>query len=502
MTTASRSARRASSAEPGAPSRRRRLPGFLTRVPLAAWICAAIAGVNGLCWAATTPPYWVPDEIAGMGYVQYVGENGDIPRKGIGGDFSEEMYSVPFNVEGRPYWLEGEHQQVLENLDRDLTRSRPGQAAYLANYPPLYYALAAIPYRAAYEANFLDRIFAARLLSPLLAALTVLFVFLFVRELMPRTPWAWTVAGLAVAFQPMFGFMSGGVTNDTLLYTASAALFFLVARAFRRGLDVRLGVAIGVAVAVGLLTKQSLLGLVPGAALGLGLIVWRAKGEARRAARKGALAAAAVGLIPWFAWLVIGNIVLNRATSDTGGITSSSVNELASLSGHLSYLWQAFLPRLPFMHDFFGSYYLPFEVYFKGFMGRFGWAEYSFPLTFHRAALAFFAILVVLAGRELWRRRDAIRTRWAEPLTYAAMFAGLLLLIEVAAYRYHVSFLGQYFEQGRYLLPLLALYGAFIALAVRGAGARWGPALGAFVVVLAMGHSLFAQLMTISRFYG
>ena len=81
------------------------------------------------------------------------------------------------------------------------------------------------------------------------------------------------------------------------------------------------------------------------------------------------------------------------------------------------------------------------------------------------------------------------------------MFGGLLLLISLAAYRYQVALPGAYFEQGRYLLPLLGFYGAFVALAARGAGRKWGPAVGAFLVVLAMGHTLFSMLLTISRFY-
>jgi len=196
---------------------------------------------------------------------------------------------------------------------------------------------------------------------------------------------------------------------------------------------------------------------------------------------------------------VTNNVILDRAASDTGGITGGTAAELATLSGQLSYLWQAFLPRLPFMNDFFG-YYLPYEIYFQGFMGRFGWAEYSFPLTFHRIALAFFVVLTVLVGLELWRRRAVLQKRWAEVLTYAAMFGGLLLLIEIAAYRNHLT-LGQHFEQGRYLLPMLGLYGAFVALAARGAGRKWGPAVGAFLVTLAMGHALFAMILTIDRFY-
>ena len=59
------------------------------------------------------------------------------------------------------------------------------------------------------------------------------------------------------------------------------------------------------------------------------------------------------------------------------------------------------------------------------------------------------------------------------------MFAGLLLLITLAAYRYQVVVPGAYFEQGRYLLPLLGFYGAFVALAARGAGRRSGVPLSA-----------------------
>jgi 4-amino-4-deoxy-L-arabinose transferase-like glycosyltransferase len=482
-----------------------RVRATLARVPRAAWVCAAIACANAVCWAATTPPYWIPDEVASMGYVQYVAENGDVPRFGSTGDPSQEQrlaYSgIPFSVEGRPSWLEAGQRNLFEVLSSDPERTSPGQAAYLANYPPLYYGLAAIPYRVAYEANFLDRLFAVRLFSALLGGLTVLFVFMFLRELLPASPWAWTVGALAAAFQPMFGFMTGGVTNDALLYTASALLFFLMARAFRRGLDPKLGIAIGAAVAIGLLTKQTMLGLLPGVGLGLALMVWRTPPPARRAALKGVAAAAAVGLLPWAAWLVTGHLILDRTTSETGGVFTGGGEQGPTLAGQLSYLWQAFLPRLPFMGDFF-DWYVPWQIYFQGFIGRFGWVQYGFPLPFYRAALALFAALAVLVGRELWRRRATLRERWAEPLTYAAMLAGLLLLIEVAAYSFHVGFLGQYFEQGRYLLPMLCLYGAFVALAARAAGRRWGPALGAFLVVLAMGHSLFAQLMTIARFYG
>jgi hypothetical protein len=58
------------------------------------------------------------------------------------------------------------------------------------------------------------------------------------------------------------------------------------------------------------------------------------------------------------------------------------------------------------------------------------------------------------------------------------------------------------FEQARYLLPLLGLYGAIVALAARGAGRRYGPALGVLIVSVAILHSLLAMLLTMTRYYG
>ncbi len=57
------------------------------------------------------------------------------------------------------------------------------------------------------------------------------------------------------------------------------------------------------------------------------------------------------------------------------------------------------------------------------------------------------------------------------------------------------------FEQARYLLPLIGLYGAIAALAVRFGGRRWGPVIGAVLVLLAIGHDISAQVITIARYY-
>ncbi len=77
----------------------------------------------------------------------------------------------------------------------------------------------------------------------------------------------------------------------------------------------------------------------------------------------------------------------------------------------------------------------------------------------------------------------------------------MLGAIGYAGIRYRLSN-GTQFEQGRYLFPLVAFYALFIVLAARGVGRRWAPVLGGALVVLAMTHGLFAETLTISRYYG
>lgn len=482
-----------------------------TVVPRAALVCAVIAVVNGVCWAAITPTFWVPDEVSHVGYVQHIAETGRLPSdpgdegpvEGSGPSDEQNFLSqgLPFRVEGRPSWSPERDRELKSALDsRTFDRSRLGQGLAAGVHPPLYYLAEAIPYRLTREQTLLDRVMAMRLLSALFMGLTVLFTFLFLRELLPRSPFAWTVGGLVTAFQPVLGFLAGGVNNDNLVFAASAALFYGIARAFHRGLGIREGAIIAAALGAGVLTKASMIALVPGVALAMVVLVWRAPSGARRRTLLGAMVAVAGTALPWAAWVVYSRLAVGAGPAPAAGLASDSVAS-GNLREQGAYVWQALLPRLPFMLDQF-YYYPPWEVYFKGFIGRFGWFEYGFANAWYWVAGAIFVPIAGLAGRALARGRRLLKSRWAEALTYATMAASLFVALEFVAYRYHeVVNQSAFFEQARYLFPMLPLYAALVALAVKGAGPRWGPRVGGFLVVLAMGHSLFSQLITISRFY-
>jgi hypothetical protein len=231
----------------------------------------------------------------------------------------------------------------------------------------------------------------------------------------------------------------------------------------------------------------------------------RAAPDRRREAWRGAGAAAAVVLVPFLVymalnWLAWDRGVLFGSPQGEGQRTTSAIAPRpSSLGGHLSYLWEFYLPRLDVMGQWFPTYEAR-AIWFEGFIGRFGWLDYGFPGWVYDLALAIATTIAVLAGRELITRLDAVRRRFSELIAYVAIVAGLLGLLGWIGYDWRRAHPGQ-FEQARYILPLLALYGGLLAIAARGAGRRWGPAVGVLIVSIALAQSALAMLITLARYY-
>ena len=483
---------------------RRGVRARVAALPRALWGCVAVAILNAAAWAMLTPVFQIPDEPVHIGYAQYIAETGKVPRA-ISPYFqpSEELdtafQGVPFTVLGTPTWSAADDRALDRALRRNLDRVSEEGAGYASNNPPLYYVLAAGAYKVAGSGSVLDRIMAMRLLSAVFAGLTVAFVFMFLRELLPRPPWLATVGALVIALNPLFAFVAGGVTPDVLLYATAAGTLWLLARGFRRGLTPGLGLALGLMLAVGVLTKGTMFAFVPGAALGVLVMLIRAWRSERRPALLGAVTAGASFAIPLAAWLVANTSLLSRDASTTSA--GFSVAPEMSANALASYAWGYFLPRLPGMQDWYPDLDYPvWDVYFQGLVGRFGWFEWGFPMWVNWVALGLFAVMVALVIRGFLDAPAKLKARFGELLTYAALAAGLVTLITVLAYRYLVV-TGAPFEQARYLMPLAGLYSGLVVFAIRSAGPRLAAPLAALVVVLAVGHNIFAQLLTLARYY-
>ena len=203
----------------------------LRRVPRAAWICALIACLNAVCWSVITPPFQAPDEPSHFAYVQQLAETAHpADDQGAellpgGGNRAAGPASVgsPLAPGSPPHRHAGRTATPAARPVQPLRRTGEGGAGVASSQPPLYYALQAIPYGLGSGGTLLDRLELMRLLSALMAGLTALFVYLFLREALPGVAWAWTVGGSGVALAPLLGFMSGVVNPDAMLIAVSAA---------------------------------------------------------------------------------------------------------------------------------------------------------------------------------------------------------------------------------------------------------------------------------------
>jgi hypothetical protein len=482
----------------------------LRRVPRAAWVCALIAFINATAWALIVPPFQGKDETDHFAYVAQLAEDGSLPAgSGYTGRWPEEEtlvlqalhYNEVRHSPGTPAISTTQEQHTLEEaLGAGASTQGVGQAGIASSEPPLYYALQVVPY-ALGSPNVLAQLQLMRLLSALFAAMTALFTFLFLREILPGTPWAATIGALCVALQPAFAFVSGSVNPDSMLFTVAATVFYCLARAFRRGLTGRGAVVLGGLLAIGFLTKLNFVGFAFGVYVGLALLAGRAvrsRGWARALAPTAIVAA--IGVLPVILY-VLHNLAESRSTF---GVVSGVSNDLSSgsLTNEISYIWELYLPRLPGMTHYFEGLMTYRDVWFDRSVGLYGWFDTMFAPWVNDVALIPAAIVVVLCGRELLARRGALRARLPELATYGAIIVGVLVMIGGPSYLSDVASHEAPFGEPRYLLPMLPLFGAVIALAVRGAGRRWAPVAGAAMVCLLFAHDLFSQLQVIARYYG
>ena len=120
--------------------------------------------------------------------------------------------------------------------------------------------------------------------------------------------------------------------------------------------------------------------------------------------------------------------------------------------GLFDYLWQFYLPKLPFQGNVPAIPRLPvFDIWIKTGWGAFGWLEVRFPN----------AVYVLLApghGRVTAGRRLAmlLRRRRREDLPLVAFFAAATLALLAGLHWIEYKTIGTEgvtFNQGRYLLP-------------------------------------------------
>ncbi len=482
---------------------------MLALAPAAAWVCASIALLNAAAWSLIVPPFQGKDEAYHYAYVQQLAENGRLPESRH--EFGRQSPEVALVLRGLHYdavvfsprtpAISSRAQQAA--LTRDVHAGASlrgtGEAGVATSEPPLYYAIQTVPYELA-RGNVLDQLQLMRLLGALFGAATALLIFLFLREALPRVPWAASAGAICVSLQPLLGSISGSVNPDAMLFTVSAAIFLCLARAFRRGLTQRGAIALGALIAAGFLTKLSFIGLALGVFVALGILAVRAARAKTPGAVRSVAIAAGIGVTPVALYVLrnafAGHPLLGLVSGDTGLLSP------ASMFREVSYAWQMYLPRIPGMTHYFAGLATYRDIWFDRSVGLYGWMDTMFPIWVDELALLGAGAVALLCVREQFLRRDRLHKRAAELAAYAAMVLGVAAMVGGSSYLSDVVSHKYAFGEPRYLFPLFPLAAALIVLAVRGAGRRWMPVVGAAMIVLFFGHDIFSQLQTIARYYG
>jgi hypothetical protein len=483
----------------------------------AAWLFA-IAALNFACWALITPPFQAPDEVDHFAYTQSLVQRGQAPSRSPAAALARWSSAETLALEDESFF--SDHQvgdtrvpwsARAQSVYREHAASAHPSSAdgggneTAATHGAIYYAALAPAYWLASSSPF-SQLTLMRLTSALIGALTAVFAFLLARELAPARPWLGVLAALLVAYQPMYGFISGAVNNDVGVNAGAAALELLLILMLRRGVTWRLGLLTGALLVALPIVKETAFSLYPVVALALVAIVYR---HHRRVDIRGwaalAGAAIAVGVLSRGLAHVFRPTVASAAstggTPAQAGTAASSVGEaLAHPLDYLSYLWQALLPRLPFMTEHFPTTHFPaFVIFLERGWGAFGWYDVFFPHRFYYVILAAMIAVPILGLIALRREWSFMRANALEFTLLVLMPLAVVAGFEAAFYTPGARpFIAEF---GRYTFPAIAPLAVLVVASLHAFGRRWVLHAGVVLLVAMVALSYAGQLVTLTGFY-
>jgi len=489
---------------------------------------ALIIGIIGFAaaasWSLIVPVFDAPDEVEHVAYAQAVAEQGRGPDTHA---TARRPYSTELQVGyesarlsgfygqrlGRPPWEARDEQAWRSRVARERPRAHDG-AGWIttADYTPLYYAALAPAYKAA-GGSIWSRVTAMRLVSALLGGIAAAFVVLLVAELLARPRWPAIAAGLLVAFQPMFAFISGVVNNDAGVNAAAAIAVYLVVRALRRGLDARVAVALGVTAALMPLLKGNGLFLLPAIAVGVGGAALRARAAGTAIGRP--LAAMGGAIAVTIAVAVAGSAALHHSANPTAaGWFAKTGNAYPTLPGpavqpskalqhpieFAQYVSELVIPPLPGATETRpgGGRFPGFHAYIERGWGAFGFLSILFPKWVY-GVISVLMLALVPAAVVAWRRnRGAVRARNWELAVLVLVILGVFFGTEVAYFAPGDPTVPEF---GRYLFPAAGPLAALAVLATFGLGRRRAAGVAAGLVTAMVMFFWAAQMLTMSALY-
>lgn len=478
----------------------------------------AIAAINFACWALITPPFQAPDEVDHFAYTQSLLERGEAPSRNPGSPLPRWSSSESLAMEDMSFFTDhqvGDTRAPWTARQQTFYRSQVaalhpsaangGGNETAATHGAIYYAALAPAYALA-SGSPLSQLTLMRLTSALIGALTVLFAFLLARELAPGRPWLAVLAALLVAYQPMYGFISGAVNNDVGVNAGAAALELLLIVMLRRGISVRLGLLAGGLLVALPIVKGTGYALYPVAGVALLATLYRhhrrADAPGWAALLGGAVAVRGLGaaLAHVFHPAATAAAAGVAAPAEAGSVGASTSEALAHPLGYLGYLWQVLLPRLPFMANHFTTTNFPgFVIFVERGWGAFGWYDVLFPHHFYYVIFAAMVAVPLLGLVAIWREWRFVRSHLLEAGVLALMPLAVVAGVEAAFYttgsRPFVA------EFGRYAFPAIAPLAVLVVASLHAFPRRLVLYAGVALAVAMIALSTASQLLVLTGFY-
>lgn len=246
-------------------NKNKRFPAFL--------LLASI--LQGLIWATITPPFQDPDEPSHFANVQHLCENGSVTTPGVAHEYSIELRKamdllklnkIKFNNASTFYFSHDEEKENLAIInDIPFSDRNAGSGDYnsAGHYPPAYYLLGSLGYRAFYDNNIIDRLWGVRLISVLITSLSILLTYLMARLFFGDDEVCVRSVSCLMLFHPMYAYVGSCVNCDAMLCFVSTLFLLLQVHLVKNGFSWRTQIGICICIAVGLLTKPTFIALIP-----------------------------------------------------------------------------------------------------------------------------------------------------------------------------------------------------------------------------------------------
>lgn len=411
-------------------------------------LIVAVGLLRGLFWVSMTLVFNPIDEAPHYAYVESMAT--DLRPPVVGRDRLSPEAMTLLKSTATSYW-----RSVPFPPDPADDRWQAVAESYEGVQGPAYYALMALPWRAAQPFGALSALYAVRVATVLLALVAVPLAYLLARELFPRRREVWLAAPALLVLLQGFNANLASVTNDALVVPLAAGALLAAARVRRTGFTGWNGLATGALLGAGLATKSNMIALFP--LVGVwALCVARSRRTSVTSFLRWCAAAAAGGVAtagPWLAWNLAqyGSLSADEEVDRiTGPLQPDIPHTFAGLRRHLrdatAGFWDSQLAGRQ--------------------LGRYMWV-----VSLAGAALLAAAVVVSLVRR---RRQEAAALVWFGSAVFVAVATMLVVIF--------VVFGGNSSVVGRHLYPALV---ATVVVVAASAFVVAGPR-GGWVVLAAI----------------